>query len=240
MKTIKTTFLITAVFLLLTMSGCEDEFIVEGNGITQIESRYAGQFSKVTSDGDFQVIIMPGNEYAVEVTAESNLLPYIETTVEGNELKIHTRGIRTLQNQLPIEVFITTPSLKSLRLSGSGNIETGFFSAENFHILVSGSGTIKTNIQAYNLNATISGSGNIILTGLANQTNFTISGSGIIDAYDLPQKYCETNISGSGNAYVNAQQTINASISGSGNVFYINYPRVNGHISGSGKIINDN
>jgi hypothetical protein len=60
MKTIKTTFLITAVFLLLTMSGCEDEFIVEGNGITQIESRYAGQFSKVTSDGDFQVIIMLG------------------------------------------------------------------------------------------------------------------------------------------------------------------------------------
>jgi hypothetical protein len=60
------------------------------------------------------------------VTAESNLLPYIETTVEGNELKIHTRGIRTLQNQFQLR-YLSQPQPKKLTLEWIGQYRNWFF-----------------------------------------------------------------------------------------------------------------
>ena len=240
MKTTKIQVLFALFVLLLGTSSCLDETFIEGNGIVRTEIRQAEGFSEITSSGDFIVSVTPGSRYSVEVTAESNLLPYISTNVDGSTLKIRTTGIHLLRQNEPIEIFITTPALNGLALSGSGIIKTGSFISDDFRITLSGSGDIDTQISAETLKANVSGSGNIFIEGDVLDSELVISGSGKIKSYDLEQNICKAVISGSGDMYVNVSEAIDARISGSGRVNYINYPVVHTSISGSGKVVDRN
>lgn len=241
MKTTTKIQILLALFVLLFgTSSCLDEMFIEGNGIVRTEMRDAEGFNEIASSGDFTVTVMPGNSYSVEITAESNLLPYISTNVDGKTLKIRTTGIHSLRQNEPIEIFITTPVLNGLSLSGSGLIETGSFMSDDFDLSLSGSGDIKTKISSDKVRANVSGSGTIFIEGDAAITNFVISGSGKIRTYNLLQDRCEAVISGSGDMYVNASQLIDAHISGSGSVYFVSHPIVHSSISGSGDVVDKN
>ncbi len=240
MKTIKFPLALSLFVLLFGTYSCVDDIFLEGNGDLKSESRGASGFKEVASSGDFKVTITPGSNYSVEVSAESNLLSYIETDVVGNTLKIRTRGMHSLQQNHPIEIFITTPVLNGLSISGSGIIKTGSFTSNNFNIAISGSGDIDTKISTDNIKANVSGSGTIFLEGDAAVSEFVISGSGKIKAYNFPHHNCKAEISGSGDMFVDVSETINARISGSGRVLYIGHPVVHTSISGSGEVIDKN
>lgn len=229
-----------SLVLLFSSVSCLDEYFIDGNHSPVNENRYANNFSSVASSGEFIVNIFPGDEYSVQVTAESNLLAYIETDVVGHTLKISTRNIYNLHNHEPMMVNIVCPVLNGLRLSGSGVITTDYFVAGEFETIVSGSGKIIADVDADRIDGNISGSGDIILTGNAGETDFNISGSGEIDAYDLEQEFCKATVSGSGNMYVNVSKMLDVTISGSGKVFYINSPSVHTRISGSGRVVDRN
>jgi len=139
-----------------------------------------------------------------------------------------------------MEVYVTTPNLDGVKLSGSGIITTDYFSSNNFMISISGSGFIDAAVDAADVRATISGSGKLKLSGVADESVFDISGSGEIDSYDLSVITCRARISGSGDMWVNAEQNLHANISGSGNIFYFGNPNVESHISGSGNLIHEN
>jgi hypothetical protein len=237
------TFKFIVPFLWVFLSGlisCVDDIILEGNGDLRSEFRAASGFDEISSSGDFKVVVKPGDEYSIEVRAESNLLSYIETDIIGSTLRIRTRGVHSLVKNYPAEIFITTPALKGISLSGSGSIKTGRFFNDNFKVGLSGSGDIETEVAAGHVKANVSGSGSIVFSGEARDSEFVISGSGKIKAYDMPHNTCDAVISGSGNMYVNAEEAINARISGSGMVFYIHYPVIHTSLSGSGGVVNDN
>lgn len=232
----------TGVILLLLMSttGCVDDFIVRGNGIATSEARLVPTFSGVTSEGNFEVHITPGDEFEVIIHAESNLLSYIETTVRNQNLHIHSRPLNQLRNRLPVEVFITMPTLTSLTQIGSGLISTGHFDGDDFRVVVSGSGSIETSANAVTVDAVISGSGNLWLSGSAYRAKLVVSGSGELDAWDLPLRYCEAVVSGSGDIWSLVHRQLKATVSGSGNVIYRGTPQVESVVSGSGSVIHKN
>ena len=238
MKTIKF-LLFSSVALLFATTSCIDDFTIHGNGMTASEERITTSFDQVKSEGDFDVHITGGDEFDILVNAESNLLPYIETDVNNGKLRIYIRGIHNIKNQLPMEVYITTPYLKGITQSGSGMVTSDYFSSSHFNAVISGSGSIVTAIDAVTVDALISGSGNLTLSGTATNAGFTISGSGKIKADNLSVNDCSAKISGSGNIWVNVEQSLKANISGSGNVFYIGTPNIEKHISGSGNVIPD-
>ncbi len=239
MKTIKLLFL-AGTLLGLATTGCIEDFTVRGNGIEASEGRITSGFDKVKSEGSFDVHITNGNRTDVVINAESNILPYIETDVNGNTLRLHVRGVHNIKNTRPMEVYISVPRLESIKQSGSGIITTGHFTSENVDIVISGSGTIETAINAESLDAVVSGSGSLLLSGGATSADFNISGSGKIDAYDFAVIDCETKISGSGNVWIDVDRFLKATISGSGNVYYIGSPEIETHISGSGKVFHEN
>jgi len=240
MKTTKVHTLAASLLLLFSTTSCLDELFIEGNGIQRTEERLDEGFSEIATNGDFEVHVNPGRAYSVQVTAESNLLPYISTQVDGRKLKIRTTGIHSLRQTLPIEIYITTPVLSGVSISGSGYVETGSFLSDDFYANVSGSGDIITEINSEKIDAGVSGSGTVTISGEADYTHFVISGSGKIKTYDLLQNDCDAVISGSGDMYVNASKSIDARISGSGKVFYINYPAIHTSISGSGGVVEKN
>jgi hypothetical protein len=231
-------FVLLVLFLGIITS--VDNIFLEGNKDLLKESRELAGFKNIASSGDFKVMVKPGDTYSVEVKAESNLLKYIETVVVDSTLKIRTLGVHSLLQNYPIEVFITTPVLKGLILSGSGMITTDHFVSDEFNILISGSGDIVTKINTGILKANVSGSGNIYLEGDAKFGRFLISGSGKIKSYQSQQRNCEAVILGSGILYANTIETIDARISGSGKVYYINHPLISKNIYGSGQVMDMN
>jgi hypothetical protein len=231
---------IPVMVILLFTTGCMDEIFMDGNGILKNETRPVDYFNEVTISGDFIVNITQGENYEVQVEAESNLLPYINTHTTRGKLSIDVKGVRVLNNSLPMRISIVTPQLTRLVQSGSGEIVTDFFSVPEFKIFVSGSGKVITSVDATEINVDISGSGTVNLEGGADRADIKISGSGEFKGYDLHLTDCETSISGSGRVYVNVFRSLVASISGSGSIYYIGTPFIHSSISGSGRVINAN
>jgi hypothetical protein len=240
MKTIKTLHWTFIVIVLLSFQSCIEDISIVGNGHAVTEDRYTASFNEVKISGSYDVTIISGDDYAIEITAESNLLPYIVTDLDGDKLKIRTRGIHSLHNSLPMHIYITTPHLEGVTLSGSGYVLTDHFSSNEFKLALSGSGQIETAIDAHDLSANISGSGRITISGICTHSDLLISGSGKIESYGLEQNTCHATISGSGDLFVDVENLIDVKISGSGSLRYINTPEIRSSISGSGRIINDN
>lgn len=239
MKTRKLNLWLGTLILVLATSGCMDDLFIRGNGITLSETRFTRPFSEVNSSGNFIVHVSPGDYYEVVVNAESNLLPYIETDIRNGKLNIEVAGIHSLRNTRPMEVFVVTPFLDAVRISGSGEITTGYYDSERFEAVISGSGIIETAVDSRSAKLVISGSGYIDIFGNVRNAEMAISGSGKIFAYDLALIDCKATISGSGDMFVNATRNLDVIISGSGNLFYIGNPIITASLSGSGKIIRD-
>jgi hypothetical protein len=240
MKTMKKISLLSILGLLLITTSCIDDFTIRGNGIESSEDRIVTDFDQLKSSGSFDVEIINGDEYSLVVYAESNIIPYIETYVTNGTLNIDIRGLHNVNNRLPMQIIVTTPQIRSIKQSGSGDIIADYFDTNEFDLSISGSGSISTSVDAAIVNARISGSGKIEISGSALFANYNISGSGRIDSYDLITKNCDAYISGSGSMYVSASDIIQATISGSGNVFYLGNPAIDTHISGSGRVISRN
>lgn len=236
----KTNLLLVAGVMILLFTSCTEDFFIQGNGIPGSENRLVPAFTSVSSEGNFEVHITSGDSYEVLVNAESNLLSFIETDVNGGNLRIHLRGYTNLRNQLPVQLFITAPSVNGIVQSGSGIITTGWLEGDVFSYVVSGSGSIETAVDAAIVEGIVSGSGNLYVSGLARDATMILSGSGKIDAWDLAVRNCDAKISGSGDVWIDVEHYLKAVISGSGNVFYSGTPYLETVVSGSGGVIHKN
>ena len=69
------------------LSGCGFHYIRE-SGKTATETRAASGFDRVELNGYGEVILVQGDTESVEVEADENYLPYIETKVSGGTLHL--------------------------------------------------------------------------------------------------------------------------------------------------------
>ena len=201
------------------------------------EERNTGSFNTIEIAVAADVIISKGRNHKVVLEGDPGDIEDIKTDVTAGTLKInHTPLRRGFKRKTT--VYITTPALSGVKLSGSGHIKTNdSFSGEHFHASISGSGTIDLNLSVTETEMNISGSGRIMLSGKSNKADITISGSGDIEAHKFRVREADVNILGSGSCRIYASETVNARIMGSGNVLYAGDPKhVNSNTLGSGRI----
>ncbi|KAA9331588.1 DUF2807 domain-containing protein [Hymenobacter busanensis] len=239
----KTNWLFLLLFSVLLFSACSDDHWgprIRGAGPTESQTRTLPAISRVELKINADVIITQGPQQEVRIEAQRNILDVLETEMSGDQLQIEF-GRYDVRGHDPIKIYITTPKLTEVEVSGSGKIHSGSaWSAPSFAARVSGSGEADLNFaQVESLRTSISGSGELRLNGTAQVNTVNISGSGKVYAYDLSTQDTYINISGSGKGYVRASRTLDADISGSGTVHYRGTPSVNSRISGSGKVLAD-
>lgn len=211
---------------------------IRGNGDIKSDERQATNFSSVSSHGGYDVHLTQGSGYNVKVEAESNLLPYIETVVDGDVLEIRTKDGYWLSSKRNMKVYITAPSFAKVSTFGSGNIvsESKLNNTSAIEMEVAGSGDIKVDINAPEVKAELRGSGNIILNGETRSFGGSIRGSGDIRASGLKAETVDVDIAGSGNADVFASVKLNVDVKGSGDVRYQGGANVSSDIKGSGSV----
>jgi len=246
------------VLIVLTWTSCRKMSMTSGNGHVVTEKRQLVPFTEVINETSFNVIIVEDSISEARVEAESNLIPYIRTLVNGNTLIIDTRN-GGIQTTFPINIYVSSPEINSIELSGSGRIDADNVSADFFKVKLSGSGEIATKVEAgfidakisgsgdmhmvavsQNMYAEVSGSGDMSIEGTNDDGEFRLSGSGNILSYDLFQKTLDAKINGSGDMFVRVSDYLKVNISGSGSLNYIGFPVIDAKITGSGSVINHN
>ncbi len=182
------------------------------------------------------VYLTQGNTQSVTVEAQQNIIDNILTTVSDNHWNI--RFDKNVRNYEGIKIWITVPILTKAYVSGSGNIigETKFTKLNDLVVGVSGSGNIKLELEAQDIDGKISGSGDVKLGGVAKSLNISISGSGDFISDALRVQSATIHISGSGDATVHAEDSLEVRVSGSGDVRYRGRPKVVAKVSGSGDV----
>ncbi|WP_207531888.1 head GIN domain-containing protein [Desertivirga arenae] len=206
-------------FILILFSSCLKDRI-EANGHIIEETRNLRDFNTINLSGSKHVYVEYGDEYKVELRGSSNLLSKYRTDVRGNSLNL---GYETRSNIIDddIRVYITTPEIEEVNLSGSGKFFiSGYTEAERFRVRISGSGKVKVEDDFE-----------------VDKADVRISGSGEADLDQLEAHEADIDISGSGETWLEVSDFLRARISGSGKVHYWGNPSVDSRISGSGKVI---
>lgn len=212
---------------------------VRGTGSVIQEERPIGYFNGVTLATLGNLYIEVGNEEKLVIEAQENLIPYFETTVTGEMLKIKTRDGVNLNPTAPVNFYLTVKKLDAIVLTGSGNIEAPALQADKFLVELGGAGDIEiAGVTADALEVQISGSGTLRVSGgRAGKQEVTISGSGKYEARGLQSNEADVTISGSGSMTINVRQHLRVNISGSGSVRYVGNPALDKlTVSGTGTV----
>lgn len=204
--------------LYLDDTGSETSGVIHGSGVTTTETRDVAAFTAVDLAGAASLNVQVGDEQRVEVTADDNLVGLIETEVgEDGVLVVRTRD--SFQTAGEMRVDLTVPSLTSAHLTGSGLVVVDGVQADEFEVVLSGSGSLRVTGSADTLRATVNGSGNGLLGGLiARAVDASVPGTGVLE--------------------VHATETLSASVSGTGTIFYSGKPAdVTKSVTGVGVIL---
>jgi hypothetical protein len=215
---------------------------VTGSGRVATETRAVGEFDAIAQAGSIDLVVRQGGKEAVQVQAEDNLLPLVETVVEsgpaGPTLMVRLRKGENVSHGKPIHVTVDVVRLSSLASSGSGDITVEALKTPSLKLSLSGSSD--TRLQALatdSLEVQIAGSGDVAAVGSAKRVTLNIAGSGDARLSELVADDVSVRIAGSGDADVTANLSLEASVAGSGDVRYRgNVSTVRSSVAGSGSI----
>lgn len=177
---------------------------VKGSGNAAVEKREVAGFKGVDVGGAFNVEVVAGKEFSVEVEADDNLLPLITTRVEGGVL--HIGSEKSISPRSQLRVRISAPDIDNLDTSGASKISL-------------------TGVKNSALNVSSSGASKISVEGSTGTLTVDVSGASNIDASSLQAENANVDASGASHVYVNATNEVRADASGACKISYTGTPR---------------
>lgn len=179
---------------------------IRGSGKLATEERAIESFDRIELEGSVDVFVDVGKDQSVTVSTDDNLLENLSTEVIGkNTLLISS--VHSYSTRLGAEVRITVPSLRSVELEGSGDIEIRNMSGKLFEV-------------------GIDGSGDVLVEGEVDELDIIVNGSGDVDAADLVAEVAYVDINGSGNVIVYVKEEIDGNVNGSGDIDILGDPEI--------------
>ena len=210
---------------------------VSGSGIIKKETRDMDHFTAISLNLPANVELRQGNTENVTIETDDNLLPLIETVVEGGTLNIRLvqRNVSVRFNTL--KIIIEAKNINSLTTGSAGSIYAENLRTSNLHVGIGGATTFRIkSLESESLTVALDGSGTFEAGGRANKVSLAIDGSGSVEAAQLSTKSVNINVAGAGKAVVWAKDTLSLNIAGAGDVKYYGDPKVSKSVTGAGSV----
>jgi predicted small secreted protein len=226
--------IILFLFTLVILASCNH---TSGSGNIISETRTAGNFDAITVGGGFEVEVKTGPVTAVVVEADDNIIKYIETQTVANTLKISTEDLHNF-NDVHMKVYITTPALKMIKASASANVvvEDVLVNTGKLTFKASSGSSIKTDIDAPEVDADVSSGASITLSGKTKNYTCEASSGAEIRSHDLLSETTTVKVSSGASASVHASVSLNANASSGASVSYHGAANVNKTVSSGGSV----
>jgi hypothetical protein len=196
-----------------------------GSGRLITETRDVRGFSAIRLDGAFNVVARLAQAESVQVQADDNLIPLIETLVEDRKgvptLVLRVKRGAGYRTRSPVVVTVDARALEALTLAGSGDIRASGIRGETLTVELGGSGDVTLDdTQVSHLQIRLAGSGDVRGQGRAEKLDVALAGSGDIRLSTLIANAVTVNLAGSGDVDVHADQSLSVTLRGSGDVRY--------------------
>lgn len=208
--------------------------LLAGVAVAAERSFPAGSFDKLRVTGPMDVKVTTGPKASVRAVGATRDLDRLEIAVRDGTLVIGSKsGVWNWGDDL--DVFVTTPSLSAVALTGAGDVDVNHISGPKTELSVTGSGDLDVDsLQSEQVSITLTGSGDVEVDGRCTSGQFQLSGSGDIDADGLVCRTLDIAVRGSGDVEANASDTATINILGSGDVTVIGGARCKTTARGSG------
>jgi hypothetical protein len=191
---------------------------VVGSGVTKTEERSGKQFDALEAGSCFEVHYQKGATSTYSIKADDNLLPNIESKIEDGKLILTTKG--NFQTKNPVLVKVTSPTLRSIVLSGGAK---GYFKG----------------LDEPELAITLSGSANADIDGKMGKLSLDQSGGSICQLTNATAAPLTATLSGSSRSDL-IGEALNPSVEASGDASFtiskISGESANASTSGSARI----
>lgn len=213
---------------------------------TAREERPVGAFEEVELRFYGELWFSQGDDYALTVEGDPELVSRTHTRVEGSTLVLGfgrdwlerlRSGLQLLGNR-PLRYRVRAPRLRGVAVSGRGRVRLDPLRAARLSLRVSGSGEVEANdLQVDELELEVSGRGEFLLGGRAELQRIVVSGSGAVRSEALRTRRTEVRISGHGDVRVAVDDELDVAVSGWGRVGYRGSPGVlRERVSGGGGV----
>lgn len=191
--------------------------LVAGKGPLKAEERQTAAYRGIVLEAPVLMAYAAGKAPAMRVTAQANILPLVTTEVKGGRLVVGLK--KSIRVDHPIRIEAAGPSLETIALPGSGELQV-------------------TGQTGRKLDLDISGSGSVALAGQVDSLAIDISGSGDVAAAALAAREAKVDVSGSGTVAVHATAAVAIDLSGSGDITVTGKPRQRSvEKSGAGEVV---
>lgn len=235
----------TLLFLLtMALTANHASYAESDSAARLVQKRPVAAFSAIELNGPYHVIIQAQGERALEVSGEAKQLENIDTTIEGDTLIVRPRqrlrfvfGLGKSHDE--VTVRINAPGLKSLKNSGSGDVQLSQLQSGPLTLSLNGSGDVAASgniseltyknhgsgdadlhlLKIASVNGQMSGSGNLHLGDVSQEVELEMNGSGDLLAPALRTARVSLRMRGSGDARLGgSSKDLRAELSGSGDL----------------------
>jgi hypothetical protein len=199
-----------------------------GSGNLETESYAFSDFTELEIGSAFEFEVIQSSSYNIYITADDNVMDYVQVSKDGQTLKIGLRtglGILLGPVSATLRASVTMPQLRQLTASGASHgTVSGFSSTEDLDFTVSGASTVTGDITARNVQFGISGASTIQLEGSADDIDANASGASRMNLDDFTVNNVDVNFSGASSGTVNLNGRLDANLSGASTLWYIGEP----------------
>src|SRR5262245_24209923 len=158
MKRILLTLLL-AVSLLMVLGGCHFNHGVRGSGVRKTEKREVASFKAIDTSGAYEVEVTCQQPVALQIEADDNVLPLIQTDVRDGVL--YVRNEKSYDSNQAVKLKISTPNLERLKSTGAGKFRVADVKNDKFSIESTGASAVSANGQTQSLEVHSTGAGQI-------------------------------------------------------------------------------
>jgi hypothetical protein len=189
---------------------------VKGSGNVSKEKRDVAGFDSVEVSGIFQVEIVSGKDFSVEVQTDDNLVQFVKTEVDGSTLEISLD--KKVSSRSDLIVRVTAPNIQKIESAGVSKINAS--GIKNDSLAIDSSGASKISVSGETAKLTVE-----------------VSGAGSVNAEDLKAVDADIDANGACKISVNVSGSLKTDASGASHVTYTGDPKtVDNHQSGVGSV----
>lgn len=209
--------LILVVLLPLFVAGCHHGFgaDVKGSGKRVTQKRDIGPFTSISTDGAFDIEVVCQKTLGLEIEADDNLIPLIETQVSGNTL--HLRPTKNYSAEDPPKIKITVPNLEAFSANGAGKFQISGVNNDKLQVSLNGAPTLTAS-------------------GTTKMIGVDTNGAAKVDTHNLRAAHAVVDSKGASTVDLGVADQLDVTVSGPSHVTYKGDPVVNKTVHGPGKV----
>lgn len=178
-------------------TACKSTNMCYAEGPMTQDVRPVDQFNKIIVEHGLKVFFTVGDANEVQIQAQSNVLPYIETNIKDKTLRVKVKDHTNLIDAPDIFIRVTGSVVNAIEALGGGSVECA------------------NDIVVDNLAVSSSGGSKVQLKGRVGSVKVYCSGGGTIGSFDFTcVDYLDIEMSGGSKAELTVEGAINVRLSG--------------------------